>query len=72
MAVSTTARVYMKGGFDMKRGIKKVTLVRISILLAFFAFLTATALHCSGYAKGFGSGRTVYKVTIATGEISLH
>lgn len=71
MADTTRARVCIKPAFGTKRGVQKVTLLRFSIWLAFFTFLTAMALHWSGYNGGFASGRTVYRVTISTGEIAV-
>ncbi len=69
--VTSKARVHMKTGFWTKVAMKKVTVVRFSILIAFLTFLTAMALHLSGPNGSFGSGRTVYRVNISTGEITV-
>lgn len=74
MAGTTRARMCMEPTIKAKRRIQTVTLLRFSIWVAFLTYLTCLsviALHLSGYDGGFGSGRTVYKVNISTGEIAV-
>ncbi len=68
-AVTTTA--HMKPASWTTRGLKKVTVVRCSIWVAFLAFLTVMAVQWSAYGGGFAPKRTVYRVNISTGTVSV-
>ncbi len=70
-AVTTRARVYMNPAFWTSKGLKNVTIVRCSIWVVFLAFLTVMVVQWSGYCGGFESGKTVYRVNISTGTISV-